>query len=285
MQSSPGSTWVAAALLLGCSHAGAPPGRAAVTERLWLRPQAGSRTRARMAVQIESDVVGRHGAEGATRHVVIGFHGFDHQTVEAVADDGSARITARLADVVGEASPEADEEAVRAFARALDQLVVGFRRSPRGEGELVSIDGLAPPLDERTARLVAQALYATGRGPFLPDRLVELGALWTMSLRGPTALGVEADIGYEYRFVRKDSGVAMVTGRGKLEGGSQAGEGGQRRLTGAISSEYRVELARARLIGSVLDSLLQVEQRLPGQEATQSGVRQRVRAQWTLEDG
>jgi hypothetical protein len=233
-------------------------------------------------MEIESDVVGRRGGDGATRHIVIAFHGFADETVEAVSQDGDASMRARFAEVRAQASTEADEQAVSAFARALDQLVVSLRRSARGDGELVAIDGLTPPLDERTARLVVQALYSTGRGPLLPDKLVEPGAGWTTTMRGPTALGVDADIGYEYHFVRNQGGIALVVGRAKLEGGSRAGQGGARQLTGTISTEYRLELAHARLVGSVLDSLLQIEQRLPGEQSTESGVRQRVRAQWSL---
>ena len=144
------------------------------------------------------------------------------------------------------------------------------------------LSGLRPPLEEGTARAMLNALYSSQRGNLLPEQPAVVGGNWKVETLLPPSTGFSGLVSYAYTLARKGGGVAVITCRGTVDG--KGGSGGARTMTGKSTGEYRLEVETGRLIGSVVDSDVLVDQQL-GTPPTQLSVKQHVHAEWTLLDG
>jgi hypothetical protein len=274
---------------LGCAHNPPPPTAQTTSSKppkgdlIRLKPATGDQPSAKATLDIEQESAGPGSSKsGALRKLTLNFTLVEEEKVETVTPDGTAQISARLADVDGQASTGVPQSQVNEMAMALDELKVQFRRSPRGEVAAVTLSGLRSPLDEKTARLIVSAFYSGNRGPILPPDSVEVGGTWKEQTNVPTTFGV-ADATYLYKYVAKDNGVAVITGEGAFE--SKAGGGATpKRMIGKINAEYKVDLATGRIVAVSDEVSTQVEDTIPAQ-SNASAVRTRVKVRWALEAG
>jgi hypothetical protein len=289
----PGIRWVprlAVAVLLfsGCAHKPPPPPPAPPPppppkgDTLRLKYQNGEDRISKVKLAIEQDVSGSQGNKSASRKLALTFDFVEESKVESLAPDGTAQITARLADAVGSAASGADQKMVDDFALALDELKISFKRSPRGEIVALLLGGLRPPLEEGTARAMLNAMYSSQRGPILPEAPTDVGGTWKVDTALPPSTGFTGLISYNYTYARKGGGVAVVSCVGTIDGKGGPGTG-TRKMTGKSVSEYRLEVESGRLLSSSVDSDVQIDQNIPGQQTISSGVKQHVHAEWTLQ--
>lgn len=282
--------WLAFALAAGCAHKPPPPPPPAPPptappppgETLRFRATAGDEPHARVKLTIDQDQTRtKAGAEaGPPQHLSLAFEFADEERVEQLAADGTASFSARLVDAVGKVSEGGNQKLVDDFALALDDLKIRFQRAPRGEVTALLLSGLPPPLEEGTARAMLNALYSSQRGNLLPEQPTVVGGGWKVETLLPPSTGFTGLVSYEYTLARKGGGVAVITCRGTVEG---KGASGGRTMTGKSSGEYRLEVETGRLIGSVVDSDVLVDQQV-GTPPTQLSVKQHVHAEWTLVD-
>ncbi|HUS66444.1 MAG TPA: hypothetical protein VMZ28_18030 [Kofleriaceae bacterium] len=242
----------------------------------------GEERTSKVKLAIEQDVSGSQGPKSASRKLALGFDFVEESKVDALSPDGTAQITARLADAVGSATGGADQKMVDDFALALDELKISFKRSSRGEIVALLLGGLRAPLEEGTARAMLNAMYSAQRGPILPEGPVDVGGTWKVDTALPPSTGFTGLIAYNYTYARKGGGVAIISCVGTIDGKGGPGAG-TRKMAGKSVSEYRLEIATGKIIGSSVDSDVQIDQNIPGQQTISSGVKQHVHAEWTLQ--
>ena len=256
-----------------------PPGDTVL--KLTLTPGDVVRAHARLA--IEQDVAGEKAQKDkspSARHLELSFEFSEEEKVESLAADGTATVRARLADVIGKVGQGGNQDLVDRFALALDELKVTFLRTPRGETTALVLTGVRPPLEVETARAMLNSLYAAQRGPLFPDEAVRVGDGWKAHAELPASTGFSGLVTYQYKLERKGGGVAVVSGMGSIDG-KGGGKETPRSMTGASTSEYRVDLEAGRFIGTVVDSMVDIEQML-GTPPTKLEVKQHVHAEWML---
>jgi hypothetical protein len=243
---------------------------------LRLKASSGDAPSAKATLDIEQESPSAS-AKSAARKVTLNFTLSEEEKVDAVAPDGTAQISARLADVDGQGSSGVPQNQINEMAMALDELKVQFRRSARGEVAAVTLTGLRNPLDEKNARMIVNAMYSGGRGPILPEANVEVGGTWKAQTTVPTSFGA-ADATYNYKYVSNENGVAVISGEGSLE--SKAGASAKR-MTGKSNTEYKIELGTGRLVAITDEVTTQIED--TGAAAAPAGLRTRVKVRWSLE--
>jgi hypothetical protein len=189
-------------------------------------------------------------------------------------DGGAALVSARLADISGRAVQGADQKAVDQVALALDELKIQFKRTARAETANLSIIGVRPPLEEKVARSVVQAVYSAGRGPILPDHPVQPAGTWRAEMPLAMALGFEGNVAYDYTYAKRDGQVAVINAEGKVDGRSTSGP--PKTLQGTSSAEFRFDLTAGRIVGATVDATTIV------QEGSTSRIKQRIRVIWTI---
>jgi hypothetical protein len=231
----------------------------------------GIRPHAKAKILIEQEVPAKDG-KSPPKKIELAFDLVDEQEVQTVASDGTAQIFSRLADAVGTSSSGAPQKMVDDFALALDEARTQLKRTPLGDIQTLVLTGLRPPLEEQTARAVLNSLHGAQRGPLLPDKPVEPGATWDVTMALPAASGYSGKIVYKYKYARKGAGVAVVTSEGTIEG---KGQGGQL-MRGTSMGELRLELVSGRLLSMVNDSSVQLG-------AGGTAIRQHIRTEWQLE--
>jgi len=245
--------------LLGCAHKpppAAPPPPPGDTLRL--KAKAGEEPHAKVTLLIDQEQSGPPGpkATGA-RKIILNFTFAEEEKVEAVDADGTAQISARLADAVGTAESGADAKMVDDFALALDELKISFRRSPRGEVAAVTLAGVRKPLDESTARSILNALYGAARGAILPESPVRVSETWKVPMQVPIPSGPIGEITYTYTYAKNEGGVATIVAEGTLE--SKAGPDVKKRMSGKTVSEYQLDVANGRMRASSVDVTTLIE--------------------------
>lgn len=274
---------VAVALALAaCAHKPPPPPAPPPPpepkgDLLRLEFAPGTAREAHVKMAIEQEVAGAQGGKSASRKLSLGFEFVEEAKVESVGSDGVAQLSARYVDAVGTAGAGADQKMVDDFALVLDELKIKFKVTPRGEIQALAISGVRPPVEEQTARAMLNAVYSAQRGPLFPEEKVDVGGTWKVDTALPPSSGFNGLVSYSYVYARKGGGVAVVTAVGEIDGKS-----GAKRMKGQSVSEYRLELESGRLIGTSVDADVTIEQTIPGQQTIQTGVRQKVHAEWRL---
>jgi hypothetical protein len=265
-------------LTVGCAHkkppppAAPPPPPPPAGETLKLTPKSGDEPRGKVKLTIEQDLAGT--GKGAPKHVGLSFDLLDEEKIESVSADGTAQVTARIVDAVGQVLSGASQPMVDDFALALDELKISFKRSSRGEVVAVVMTGLRPPLEEGTARVMLNAIFSAQRGAILPERPIEVNGTWKVDTALPPSTGFNGLVSYVYTYARKGGGVAIITCAGTIDG-----KGGGKKMTGKSTGEYRLEVESGRIIGSLVEADVTVEQTA----TSQPGVKQHVRAEWALQ--
>jgi hypothetical protein len=261
------------AMLAACAHkkppppAPPPPPPPPTGDKLRLGVKPGDEIKAKVKLAITQDFAGKK-----EKHLSLSFDFLDEEKVQAVDQEGTAQVNARLVDAVGQAATGANQQTVDDFALALDELKIQFKRSARGEIVGLMLSGLRPPLEEQTARSMLNAMFSAQRGSILPEPPVDVGQKWSVTSALPPSTGFAGQVKYEYTYSRKGGGVAVIGCTGQLEGKS-ASDG--RTMIGTSTGEYRVEL-NGRLIGALVEMDTNVAQ-------SSGKLTQHVRAEWTLD--
>jgi len=264
-------------LTVGCAHkkppppAPPPPPPPPAGDTLKLLPKSGDEPKGKVKLVIEQDA---QGPKGKPQHLGLSFELTDEEKIDSVSADGTATVTARIADAVGQVLSGASQPMVDDFALALDELKISLKRSSRGEVVAVVMSGLRPPLEEGTARVMLNAIYSAQRGAILPERPIDVNGTWKVDTALPPSSGFTGLVSYTYTYARKGGGVAVITCAGIIDG-----KGGTKKMTGKSSGEYRLEMETGRIIGSVVEADTTVEQTA----ANAAPVKQHVRAEWTLQ--
>jgi len=275
-------------LLVGCGHKAPPPTKNPEPspppkgDLLRFKANAGDEPKAKVTLLIEQDQAAKTGDKPSqARKVVLSFHLTEEEKVDAVAPDGTAQLSSRMVDAVGEAGTGAPQDVVDLFALVLDELKVQFRRSPRGDVSSITVSGVRNPVDDKTARAILNAIFAGGRGPVLPEEFVDVGGTWNNTTQVPTNWGTSAEATYVYKYVSKDNGIATITCEGSLDS-QKAGGTAQKRMTNKNSAEFKFDIAKGKLVGLVSDTTTQVEDVVQGTAAPVGGaIKSRIKVTWT----
>lgn len=278
-----------ALLLVACAHKPppapppAPPPPPPKGELLRFKAKAGDEQHNKVRITIESESAAAQGDKrGAQKPLVLSFSFGEEEKVDSVSPDGSALITARLVDAVGQASQGANQKLVDEMALAFDELHIQLKRQPRGEVAGINLTGLRAPLEEPTARQVLNAVYGAQRGPLFPEEHVDVGGTWKTHVPMPEASGFVGDVDYDYTWARNDGGLAVITSVGRLAA-KRVGQGGNvtTKLTGQSTGEFHFDVAAGKLLASTVDQMTQVEGAIAGQQTLELGVRQHIRVEWS----
>jgi hypothetical protein len=245
---------------------------------LRFKANAGDEPHAHVTLLIDQEVAVAQGAKIVSKRITINFMLLEEEKIDAVSPDGAAQLGARLVDVSGKPEAGATQQQVDDYSLALDELKIQFRRTPRGEIAAITLSGVRPPLDDKTARMILNNIYGASRGPILPEEFVEVGATWKTSVSIPTPFGITADANYTYVYKAKEGDVAIITGEGTVESKPAQGATPGKRLAAKSSSEYRVEVSTGRLVSSSSDATTEVTD---GAQTT-PGFKQRIKVAWNL---
>jgi hypothetical protein len=249
--------------------------------RLSFKP--GSQITAKVKVLIENETAARQGSKGGgVVRTVVGFSFIEEEHVDEVSADGTATLSVRLVDAVGEAGANADPQMVDQMALALDELRIGIKRTERGEVSTLTLSGVRKPLDEGTARSMFNALYGGQRGPLLPEARVEVGATWKNTVQLPETSGFKGAVVYDYAYRSIEGEVALIGSDGVADGKGTSAAGAMQHLIGRSTAEFKLDVGAGRFRASSLDQTMQTEQTT--QQATQSGVRTHLHVQWQLDE-
>ncbi len=244
----------------GCAHKQAPPPTpppppAPKGDLLRIHDTANASTRSKVNLVIDQSSTGKQ-----ARKVSLNFNFAAEEKTESVSGDGLAQISARMVDVVGSSAVGANQDAVDQWALALDELKVGYRRNPRGEVDAMTLSGVKPPLDEKTARMITNAVFGGQRGALLPAEPVATGATWTVAVSLPAPQGAEVMLNYSYKYTAVDSGVATVSIQGTVQMTGDA----PAKMTGTDAGTYQLRMADGTLVHSDFDLVRQLESTTPG---------------------
>ncbi len=246
--------------LAGCAHKAPPPTKPPVADApkgdlLRIKDVASAGSRAKVQLVIDQSSTGKN-----ARKVSLSFSFIAEEKIDSVSADGIAQVTVRMVDVVGQAAVGANQDAVDQWALALDELKVQFRRNPRAEVDAMTLAGVKAPLDDKTARMITNAVFGGQRGAVLPAEPVAQGANWTVQVSLPAPQGAEVGLTYKYKYTAKDAGVATVSGDGKVEMTGEAPS----KLSGTDTGSYQVRLADGVLVHSDVDVVRLLESTVPG---------------------
>jgi hypothetical protein len=272
-------------LTIGCAHKPPPPPPPPPPPKgdlLRFKSNPGDELRAKVSLLIDQESAAKQGDKAGNRKMTLSFNFGEEQKVDAVAPDGAASISARLVDASGSAQTGATQQGVDDFALALDELKISFKRTPRGEISAITMSGVRSPLDDKTARIILNAIYAAARGPILPEEQVDVGATWHATTQVPTSFGTSADATYNYKYVNKEGGVAVISCDGALDSKSPEGTA-QKRLSGKNDSEYRLDIAGGRLVAFTTDVTTQLEEQVTGQQTLALASKLRVKVDYKPE--
>jgi hypothetical protein len=272
-------------LVSGCAHKAPPPSpppAAPVGDTVlrW-KAQPGESLSAKGKLTIVQDVSGGQGPKASTKHLALAFDFTEEEKVESVNADGTATVHARLVDVVGQTGEGGNQAAVDQFALALDDVKITFQRSARGEVNGLILAGIHPPLEEQTARAMLNSLYSAQRGPLFPEQPQIVGGTWKAETALPPSTGFSGQITYSYTLSRKGGGVAVIAAEGKVDGAGGSAQA-PRAMKGRSTGEYRFDLESGKLIGTVTEGQVDVDQVI-GTPPTALKVKQQVRAEWALQ--
>lgn len=278
--------------LMACAHKPPPPPPAPPPpppppkgDHLRFKAKAGETSTSKVRLTIESESVAAQGGQrGADKPIVLQFRFGEEEKVDSVAADGSALVSARLVDAVGEASQGANQKVVDDMALAFDELKIQFKRTPRGEISAIGLSGLRAPLQEPTARQVLDAIYGAQRGALFPADPVDVGGTWKTVVPMLASTGFSGAVDYDYTYARKEGTVAGISAVGRLEA-KRVGQRGQvvSHLTGQSTCDYRFDVAAGKLVASTIDQMTQVEGAIAGQQTLNLGVRQHIRVEFTVD--
>jgi hypothetical protein len=273
--------------LVGCAHKPPPPppkvepSPAPKGDLLRFKANPGDMPKAQVSLLIEVEVMAKNGDTKGGKKQVLTFTLSEEEKVDAVAPDGTAQVSSRLVDAVGTAGAGATQEQVDQFALALDELKVQFRRSPRGDISSITVSGVRLPLDDRNARQILNAIYAGGRGPILPEEFVDVGGTWTNTTSIPTPFSTSAEAVYSYKYASKDNGIATITCEGSLDSSKAAGTA-TKKMTGKSSGEYKLDVAKGRLLSLSSDATQLIEDIVQGTaQPVGGGFRHHIKVSWT----
>ena len=234
---------------------------------LRFKPKVGGRLFAKVRINVEAD--------SAAEHAAFGFSFSAEETIDKVAEDGTASVSARLLDATGEAGASTDQKTMDALALAFDELKIRFKRSLRGEVTELAITDIRAPLDDKMARTVVSSVYGAAHGPILPEEPVDVGSTWKVETDIGTAVGVVGKATHSYVFVRKSGNLSVLSCESTMDA---KGPGGARKhMSSKQTSEYGFDGDSGRLQSILADSSLKAE------EGTPASVRQRVTFKWTAE--
>ncbi len=231
-----------------------PPPPKPAGEQLRFKAKVGDKLVAKTKLLIEFDTQIKQGKKMVPKHVVLEFDLASEEKIDSVDGAGNLQITARLADAFGKAQG-LDAKTVDDFALAIDELKVSLTRTPRGDITSVGINGVRPPLDDRVARSIVNALYSASRGPVLAEDAVDANATWKSELDvplGPNAIGKAI---YTYTFAKKDGAVATISSAGTVTGEAAPGK----KVSGKITSEYKLDTAQGKLTAYSTDITSQID--------------------------
>ena len=262
----------------GCAHKQAPPPKnpepspAPKGDLLRFKFNAGESPGAKVTLAIEQEMAPKSGDKGGAKKMALNFSLSEEEKVDAVSPDGTAQISSRLVDVVGEAGQGASQDQINDFALALDELKIQFRRSPRGDVSSITLTGVRSPLDDKTARSILNAIFAGGRGPILPEEFVDVGGTWNNTTQVPTPFSSSAEAVYSYKYVSKDNGVATISCEGTLDS-QKPGVPALKRLSGKTTGEYKFNVASGRMVALTSDVAIQIEDVPPAGGGTKGHVK------------
>ncbi len=274
--------------LIRCAHAPPPSAAPASTsvsansvgDWLRLRTRAGSVAQGEATVLIEQDVIGRQTEAGGARHVAFEFKFFAEERVVSVDPASSAEFEARLRGVVAKGSEALDPQALKQVAMRLEAMKIHFRLSPQGEARALRVDDVAPPLDDKTARSIAEALYATPHAPMLPQAPVELHARWQEQVRLPGGLDVEGEMELRCRYDRRENSIATVVCDGELTAHKGSGRA-MRQVVEKVHASFDLDVEHGEWISKSIEQSRQIEENLTVPKPMSVGVRQHVTVKWT----
>jgi hypothetical protein len=274
-------------MLVGCGHKPPPPTKnpepspVPKGDLLRFKANAGDEPKAKVTLLIEQEQAAKTNDKNSqARKVVLSFRLVEEEKVDAIAPDGTAQLSSRLVDAVGEAGTGAPQNVVDEFALVLDELKVQFRRSPRGDVSSITVAGVRNPVDDKTARAILNAIFAGGRGPILPEEFVDVGATWNNTAQVPTNWGTSAEATYVYKYVSRDNGIATISCEGSLDS-QKAGSTAQKRMTNKNTAELKFDIAKGRLIGLVSDGTTQIEDVVQGTAGgVGGGIKSHVKVTW-----
>lgn len=247
------------------------PTKQAAGEQLRFKAKQGDRLNAKVALTMEFDVMVKQGKKTTPKKISLSFNLASEEKVDSVDNLGNMALTARLADAIGKAQGM-DAKTVDDFALAIDELKINLTRTPRGDITSVGINGVRAPLDDRVARAIVNALYSASRGPLLPEDAIDVNGTWKSELQvplGPNAIGNAV---YNYTFAKKDGAVAVLSSTGSVTG--EAGPG--KKVTGTITSEYKLDSVQGKLTAYSTDINSSVEDASAPADARTSGQRIKV---------
>jgi hypothetical protein len=246
--------------LIGCAHKpppAPPPPPPPPGDTLRLKHTPGDKPQSKVSLLIDQEQSGPPQKGGGARKIVLNFTFAEEESVEAVDPDGTAQISARLADAVGNADSGADAKMVDDFALALDELKISFRRSPRGEVAAITMSGVRKPLDESTARSILNSLYGATRGAILPEGPVHVNDTWKVPMQVSMPGGTIGDANYSYTYAKNEGGVATIVAEGTLE--TKGGADAKKRMTGKTTSEYHLDVAGGKMKATSVDVTTLIE--------------------------
>lgn len=273
--------------LVGCAHKKPPPPPLPPPKPkpkgdvLKLLPKEGDAPKAQVKVTIEQEAGLKQGGKSASGKVVFTVTFAEESKVESVAADGTAEVSARLVDAVGETGVGAKPDLVNMvndFALAIDELHLQLKRSARGEATELTFTGLRKPLEEGSARALFNAAYLAGRGPIFSEEHVEPGATWKSTTPLPAGLGLTGDAMYVYTYKSREGAIAVISCEGSVDA---KGAGTVARMTSKSSNELRFDVTAGRLLGNVFDGVTQTEMTITGQQTIATGVKQHIHVEWT----
>src|SRR6187549_1217680 len=96
-------------LLVGCGHKPPPPTKnpepspVPKGDLLRFKANAGDEPKAKVTLLIEQEQAAKNNDKATARKVILNFHLAEEEKVDAVAPDGTAQVSSRLVDAVGEA--------------------------------------------------------------------------------------------------------------------------------------------------------------------------------------
>lgn len=242
-----------------------------VGEQLRFKAKQNDRLNAKVALTMEFDVMVKQGKKTTPKKISLSFNLASEEKIDSVDNLGNMALTARLADAIGKAQGM-DAKTVDDFALAIDELKINLTRTPRGDITSVGINGVRAPLDDRVARAIVNALYSASRGPLLPEDAVDVNGTWKSELQvplGPNAIGNAV---YNYTFAKKDGAIAVLSSTGSVTG--EAGPG--KKVTGTITSEYKLDSVQGKLTTYSTDINSTVEDASAPADARTSGQRIKV---------
>ena len=274
-------------VVIGCAHSSpsapaAPSSAAPAGTGDWLRlvHSVGGVTHGEASVLIEQDVIGRQTEAGGARHVALEFRFFAEEKVLSAQPSGEAELQVKLQGVVIKGSEALDAKVLSQVAAQLEKVVVRLELSARGQARVLDVDGLAPPLDEKTVRSVVEAIYLTPHAPVLPTERVELHARWQEQVHLPAALGVQGEMELAFHYDKREGQVVTLLCDG--EHASKKGAGAaSRRVVEKVHAVYELDVGKGEWVSRTIEQTRQIEETMAQPKPMSVGVRQHVRAKWT----